>query len=109
MARLFFSRNNNEDGISIFWVVVIVIGISAALVLVSFTIFLNSGAYSTVKQITAAAQTLQKDDLEGYDTTSPIRADTLGSYMRGLEAKVQGLDDSKDFRQDLLDKEDLGY
>jgi cell division protein FtsL len=102
-------KDNETNGVSILWVVGTVISLSIALVVVSFMIFLNSSAYDTVKQITAASKTLQKDDLEGYDTTSPIRASDLGDYSRSLKAKVDNLNDEQDFSNEKISKEALGY
>lgn len=102
-------KGENNNGISILWVVGTVISLSTALVIISFLIFLNSSAYDTVKQITAASKTLQKDDLDGYDTTSPIRASDLGDYSRSLKAKVDNLNDEQDFSNETISKEALGY
>lgn len=102
-------KRNSEQGVSIFWVIGTVVALSLTLVALAFISFIGSGAYDTVQQITAAKQSLQEDDLDGYDTTSPLRADTIGAYSRTIADKVNGLDDEKDFNQDLLDKNDLGY
>jgi hypothetical protein len=109
MLKIFKKIDSENYGISLTWVVFIVIGISASLVILSFSIFLNSGAYDTVKQISAASSTLAKDDLEGYDTTSPIRADILNNYSKNLDEKVDGLDDQEDFSDSFLDETSLGY
>ena len=109
MLKIFKKSDSENYGISLTWVVFIVIGISASLVIFSFSIFLNSGAYDTVKQISAASSTLAKDDLEGYDTTSPIRADILNNYSQNLNEKIEDLDDEKDFSAGFLDEASLGY
>jgi hypothetical protein len=103
-------NKNYSDGISIAWIISAVIGLSVLMVITSFMMFIRTGgAYNTVKQISAASNTLQKNDLEGYDTTSPVRADTLGAYMKIVDDKVMNFDDEVEFKLDILDKRDLGY
>ena len=78
--------------------IIITISISAVLVLISFVIFLKSGAYDTVQQISAAADVLATS-VEGIDTTSPIQASDLEEYAQSLQQRVKALDDAEDFNK----------
>ncbi len=82
--------------LNLLWIVIITIGISAVLVILSFFIFLNSGAYDTVKQISAAEDVLAAS-VEGIDTTSPIQASDLDEYAQSLQQRVKALNDAEDF------------
>jgi hypothetical protein len=65
-------------------------------VFVSFTVFLKSGAYDTVKQISAAEDVLA-ESIEGIDTTSPIQSSDLDDYANSLPQRVKLLNDAEDF------------
>lgn len=84
--------------LNLLWVVIITIGVSIVLVLLSFTIFLRSGAYDTVKQISAAEDVLA-ESIEGIDTTSPIQASDLEEYANSLPQRVKVLNDAEDFNK----------
>jgi hypothetical protein len=80
------------------WAVALTIGISAVMVLVSFAIFVQSGAYDTVKQISAAAGVLQTG-LDDIDTTSPIQAIDIEDYAKTLPQRVKPFNDTEDFAE----------
>lgn len=82
--------------LNLLWIVIITIGISTILVILSFAIFLNSGAYDTVQQISAAEDVLAAS-IEGIDTTSPIQASDLEEYAESLPQRVKLLNDAEDF------------
>lgn len=84
--------------LNLLWIVIITIGISAVLVVLSFFIFLQSGAYDTVKQISAAEDVLAAS-VEGIDTTSPIQASDLDEYAQSLQQRVKALNDAEDFNK----------
>ena len=98
-----------KNGVSLLWVIVTVVLVSISLVTVSFTIFLNSNSYDTVKQISAAKNSLEQDDLDGYDTTSPIQPKDLNVYSRTLNARVKNFNDSEAFSNEIISEEVLGY
>ena len=83
------------------WVLGLTIVISAVMVTISVVIFLSSGAYDTVKQISAAADVLQTD-LEGIDTSSPIQASDIDEYGKNLRQRVRSLNDTEDFGSPAL-------
>lgn len=80
------------------WALFVTVAISAVLVLISFAIFLKSGAYDTVRQISAAEDVLQTT-LDDIDTTSPIQASDLEEYSKGLPQRIKTLNDTEDFSQ----------
>ena len=86
----------------------IAIGIAFAMVMTTFTIFINSGAYTTVRQIqvgTKVARSLQGSNM---DTRSPIKADDIGAYQQELNKRMRTIDDSTDFGQDDISDQTLG-
>lgn len=82
--------------LNLLWVVILAIGISAVMVILSFFVFLQSGAYDTVQQISAAEDVLATS-VEGIDTTSPIQASDLEDYAQSLPQRVKLLNDAEDF------------
>lgn len=84
--------------LNLLWVVIITIGVSTILVFLSFVIFLKSGAYDTVKQISAAEDVLA-ESIEGIDTTSPIQARDLDEYAESLPQRVKLLNDAEEFNK----------
>ncbi|MCB9817659.1 MAG: hypothetical protein R3B12_05200 [Candidatus Saccharimonadales bacterium] len=93
--KLIFRRPKPKE-LNLAWMIGLTIAVSAVLVFISFFVFLNSGAYATVKQISAAQQVLQSD-LDDIDTTSPIQADDLEYYSRTLPQRVKSFNDAADF------------
>ena len=91
-----FPRSSMQQRHSLVWPIVGTVVISTVLVSASFLFFLNSGAYTTVKQISAAAQALQ-NKLDGIDTTSPIQATDIEEYAQDLPQRVQTFDDAEDY------------
>lgn len=77
--------------------IAVAVTVALGLVLVTFTIFLNSGAYKTVKQIQAGtkiAHALQSSDI---DTRSPIKSDDISTYETSVTQRLKVLDDTSDF------------
>ena len=103
-----YNLNRYKNGINLIWVISAVTLISFVLVLVSFIFFINSGAYDTVRQISAATDILEKDDLEGYDITSPIQANDIDVYSETLNARVKNFN-SDEFSNEIISEEKLGY
>ena len=95
-APLIGPRSSMQQRHSLVWPIVGTVVISTVLVSASFLFFLNSGAYTTVKQISAAAQALQ-NKLDGIDTTSPIQATDIEEYAQDLPQRVQTFDDAEDY------------
>lgn len=84
------------------------IGVAFAMVMTTFTIFINSGAYITVRQIqvgTKVARSLQGSNM---DTRSPIKADDIGVYQKELSKRMGTIDDTADFGQADISDQALG-
>lgn len=81
---------------SFMWMIIFTICISVILVIVPFAVFINGGAYKTVKQISAGSQALQKG-VDGVDTTSPIQSIDIENYSKSLPQKVKIFNDQEDF------------
>ena len=89
-------RFPNLQSLSMVWALILAILISVAMVGISFVVFLNSGAYTTVKQISAAADVLQTN-LDDIDTSSPIQASDIDEYAQKLPQRVRAFNDAEDF------------
>jgi cell division protein FtsL len=98
----------NKKSESLIWLIIMTILIAVILVVVSFAIFLKSGAYDTVRQIIIASNTLAEDDLKGYDVRSPIQADDLRQYGKTLDIRIKTLNDNEDFNQQSISDNALG-
>ena len=102
------SLRNRNDGINIGWLIAVVIAITIILVSVSILIFFKSGAYETVKQI-SAGHSINADDLKGYDTVSPVQPHDIEEYSKSLNIRIESFNDAEDFNQSLVDERVLGY
>lgn len=89
-------RQQKQQRYSLVWPIVGTIMVSVVLVSASFLFFIRSGAYDTVKTISAASQALQ-DQLDGIDTTSPIQATDIEDYAQSLPQRVQSFNDTEDY------------
>lgn len=101
-------RHSVIDGINPLIALIIIITIAIIMVATTFTIFLRSNAYQTVQQIKAGTQVTSKNDLEGYDITSPIKANELDKLDSSLKSTLNSLDDENDFGQNGLSEKILG-
>lgn len=87
----------NTSGPSLLSAIITAIGMALLLVLVTFFIFISSGAYTTVKQIQAGSKitrSLQNGDI---DTRSPIKADDIDSYQASIDQRLKTIDNTTDF------------
>lgn len=94
-------ENSRFHKLNLAWAIALTIGISSLMVFLSFMIFINSGAYTTVKQISAAANVLQTG-LDDIDTKSPIQATDIEDYSKALPQRVKQFNDAEDFGQITL-------
>lgn len=92
------AKKRYNTGLNFGWSILLTITVSTVLVLISFGVFLRSGAYETVKQIGAAQEVLQTD-LGDIDTKSPIQAVDLEDYADSLPQRVKAFNDTEDFGQ----------
>jgi hypothetical protein len=100
-------REHVLEGMNPVTAIIGAIVIAAAMVVVTFTVFVNSTAYATVKQIqigTKIVQTLSSD----IDTKSPIKADDITQYQKSVEQRTATMDDASDFANADLSDQALG-
>lgn len=84
------------------------IGTALTLVLICFLIFINSSAYTTVKQIKAGTDFARSIKMDGYDTKSPIKAETVEDYQKSLDQRLRSLDESSYFNTTDISDASLG-
>jgi hypothetical protein len=98
----------SDEGLNPLVAIATAIAFAVGLVLITFIIFLNSGAYKTVKQIqagTSIARALQSADI---DTRSPIKSDDISVYESSVTQRLNVLDDSSDFGPNDVTDANLG-
>lgn len=86
-----------EHGTNPISAIALAIGLALAMVAVTFTIFINSGAYTTVKQIQVGTNFARSNKMDGYDSTSPIKATDIAKYQQDLNNRLNTYDDKNDF------------
>lgn len=84
------------------------IGVAAVMVLVTFLVFINSGAYTTVKQIQIGTKVVQSLISSDFDSKSPIKADDITQYQKSISQRLTTLDDGNDFTASDLSDTALG-
>ena len=107
-AKIFNIKNNNDKAISLGWLIGATIIISLAMVFISLYIFFKSSAYDTVVQIRSANQKLAEDDLQGYDTKSPVQATDLQNHANSIQPRIEQFNDQEDFSLEIVDPTQLG-
>lgn len=73
------------------------ITVAVVMVTVTFIVFINSGAYKTVKQIQVGTKLARSIKPEGYDSTSPIKSADIDSYSQKLNSRVDKYNNQADF------------
>lgn len=96
-----------RDGASLYIAILAMAGVAVAFVLVTFTMFINSSAYTTVKTIQANAK-INGSSLGDYDTTSPVKTADIEETVKGVENKIQSLDNQADYGPDAVNDSALG-
>lgn len=86
-----------SEGANPITAIAIAISIALAMVGVTFTMFINSGAFTTVKQIQVGTNFARSNKIDGYDTTSPIKTTDITKYQQELNNRLNGIDDKHDF------------
>jgi len=87
----------------------IIIGVSMVMVAVTFTIFVRSSAYATVKQIDKGQSIVHALDKSDIDTTSPIKANDIDEFAKTVDERLRTLDDAKDFSASDVSNQSLGF
>jgi hypothetical protein len=84
------------------------VGISLIMVVTTFTMFIHSGAYKTVKQIQVGSQLTAASLGGSYDVTSPVNAVDISNYEVILKQKLSSIDNQADFSESALSPQALG-
>jgi len=73
--------------------------VATIMTIVTTLIFLNSGAYTTVKQIQTGSEIITPYQLSqvGIDTSKPIKASDIDDYASTIQKSLQTLNDNQDF------------
>lgn len=107
MEQLAQDQTLKRDGPSLYIAVFVAIAVATLMVTTTFTIFLNSSAYSTVKRI-QANQNLAGQDLQDYDTISPVKAVDIDETIKGVQNTMGKLNPENDYGPAPTSKESLG-
>jgi hypothetical protein len=86
----------------------VAIALAMSMVAITFTIFIQSGAYNTVKQIQAGTDVAKSIKMSGFDTKSSIKASDIAKYEEAMMLKVNSLNDISDFGPDQISDTALG-
>lgn len=97
-----------RDSASLYVAIGIMACVAAASVIITFTMFLNSSAYVTVKNIQANAK-INGPGLADYDTTSPVKTADIDETAKAIENKLDGLDNQADYGPDAVSDTTLGF
>ena len=82
--------------------------ISLVMVATTFTMFIHSGAYNTVKQIQVGSQLTAASLGDSYDVTSPVNAIDIINYEAILKQKLSTIDNQTDFNSGAISPQTLG-
>lgn len=101
------ASNVNTIGLSPIVVVLVAVGLSIVMIVLTFTAFLQSSAFTTVKNIKTYAQ-FSSSELSDYDTTSPVKAVDIEEALKSIEADINSLNNQTNYTPDQLSDESLG-
>lgn len=87
---------------------VFVILIASFMVLVTTSMFLNSSAYNTVKQIQNGIKATSESDLSEYDTTSPIQSSDIDKFTENLGKNTSTINNENDYQNPVVDYQGIG-
>jgi hypothetical protein len=87
------SQKRNNLG----FILSVVVSLALLMVAATTTVFLRSGAYTTVKQIQIGSRLTDTFDNHGLDVTSPIKSTDIDVLSDSVLARVRSLDDATDF------------
>lgn len=91
------AKHNSTKSFNPIVAIGIAIGVATIMVGVTFTVFINSSAYKTVKQIQVGTKLARSIKPEGYDSTAPIKASDVEAYSQRLNNKVNSYNNQLDF------------
>jgi hypothetical protein len=105
--ELITKDDSQQSSYSLYIAIAAMAGVVVAFVLITFSMFLRSSAYETVKNIQANTK-INGSSLGDYDTTSPVKAADIEETVRGIENKIDGLDNSADYGPESVSDANLG-
>lgn len=88
--------------------IAVAIALAISMVVVTFSVFIHSGAYTTVKQIQTGTEVARSAKISGYDTGSSIKASDIAKYEEAMVLKLNSFSDEADFGQAQINDSALG-
>lgn len=102
------NQSQGKRGTNLLYAIGIAVGIAILMTTVTTYSFYHSGAYTTVKQIQTGVQFVNSLDIEAIDAKAPINASDIDKYAQSIRAKLQTLEDEKDFGPQSVSDGSLG-
>ena len=102
------SNTLSRESVSLYIAIGIMACVAIASVMITFTMFITSSAYTTVKDIQTNAK-ISGTGLADYDTTSPVKTADIDETAKAIESKIDNLDNQSDFSADAVSDTSLGF
>ncbi len=99
-------ESDNKDGANPVVAIVAAIAIAAILVVITFLLFVNSSAYTTVKDIQKNAS-LSSENTGDYDTTSPVKAVDIEETLKTTQEQIKDFDNQADYSPEEVSTQTL--
>lgn len=96
-----------RESVSLYVAIAAMAGVAIVLVIITFTMFLNSQTYVTVQKIQANSK-IDGSNLADYDTTSPVKTADIDETIKGIENKINSLDNDADYGNEAVSNKALG-
>jgi hypothetical protein len=96
-----------KDSASLYLAIAFMALIAACFVAITFTMFLRSSTYKTVQSIQANSK-IDGSALGDYDTTSPVKTADIDETIRGIENKMNSLDNQENYNAESLNDSSIG-
>jgi hypothetical protein len=106
--NVILENEKSDEGFNPVLAISIIIGIAMIMVIVTFTIFVRSSAYATVKQVKDGQSIVHALDKSDLDTTSPIKPNDIDDFARSADQQLRTLDDAYDFSAIEISDKKLG-
>ncbi len=100
-------EQSSRDNASLYIAIAFMALIAACFVAITFTMFLRSSTYATVQAIQANSK-IDGSALSDYDTTSPVKTADIDETIRGIENKMNSLNNQENYNPDDLNDSALG-
>lgn len=106
-APTIVAEEPSRDNVSLYVAIAVMTALAVTSVLITFSLFLRSDAYKTVQKI-QANEKLDGSALSDYDTTSPVKPADIEETVKGIQNKIEGLDNNADYGNDGVSDSTLG-